>query len=134
MLREHLHPERHARPVALRAHRGHPIDIPAMIAAVGLPIMKPPTIDAERIKPRLEKAVFGFGFINPMLALPQIYNIYVSHHVAGLSTVTIGSALIMSLLWTAYGVLGRQTVLWTTNAVWVVLNGAALAGVATLSG
>jgi uncharacterized protein with PQ loop repeat len=92
------------------------------------------TVDAERIKPRVEKAVFGFGFINPMLALPQIYNIYVTHHVAGLSTITVGSAFVMSLLWTAYGLLGRQTVVWATNAVWVVLNGATLSGVAMLSG
>jgi uncharacterized protein with PQ loop repeat len=90
-------------------------------------------VDAQAIKPQLEKAVFGFGLINPVLALPQLYNIYVFKHVAGLSLITTASALIMALLWTAYGALGRQTVVWATSAVWVVVHGATLAGVAILS-
>lgn len=89
-----------------------------------------PRLDAERVKPGVERALYGFGFINPMMAAPQLYNIYVSHHVSGLSSITIGSGLIMALLWTIYGMLGRQTVLWTTSAVWVLVHGVTLFGIA----
>lgn len=92
-----------------------------------------PRIDHERVKPRVEQALFGFGFINPMMALPQLYNIFVSHHVSGLSWITIGSGLIMALLWTIYGLLGRQTVLWSTSAVWVLVHGVTLVGIAKFS-
>jgi uncharacterized protein with PQ loop repeat len=91
------------------------------------------SVDIERVKPRVERAVFGFGFINPVLSLPQLYNIFVYKHVAGLSLITIAAALIMSILWTAYGLLGRQTVLWSTSAVWVLINSATLLGVAHFS-
>ncbi|MDP2183155.1 MAG: PQ-loop repeat-containing protein [Actinomycetota bacterium] len=91
---------------------------------------RPTRVDVESIKPRVEQAVFGFGFLNPMLALPQIYNIFALKHVAGLSLITIAAALVMSLLWVAYGALSKQLVVWATSAVWVILNGATLIGVA----
>jgi uncharacterized protein with PQ loop repeat len=92
-----------------------------------------PIVERDRMKPRLERAVFGFGFVNPMLSLPQLYNVLVLKHVAGLSAITIGSALLMSVLWTLYGLLGKQRVVWTTNAVWVVLNGVTLIGITILA-
>ena len=133
MLRERLLTPRNTRRVAPRTPRMVAIDTTRMKAAVDASRAVLPSVDVERIKPRLERAVFGFGFVNPMLALPQIYNIFVFKHVAGLSLITIASALLMSLLWTAYGVLRRQTVVWATSAVWVILNGATLAGVAMFS-
>ncbi len=87
----------------------------------------------EQIKPHLEKAVFGFGIINPLMALPQLHLIWVQHHVGGLSVLTIGAALVMSVLWTAYGFIGRQTVLWVTSAAWVAMNGLTLLGVAVFA-
>ncbi len=90
-------------------------------------------VTTEQIKPHLEKAVFGFGIINPITALPQLHNIWFLHQISGLSVVTIGAALVMSMLWTAYGLMGRQTVLWVTSAAWVAMNGATLIGVAVLS-
>lgn len=90
-------------------------------------------VDVESIKPRVEQAVFGFGFLNPMLALPQIYNVFALKHVAGLSLITIAAALVMSLLWVAYGALSKQLVVWATSAIWVVLNGATLVGVMMFS-
>ncbi len=77
--------------------------------------------------------MFGFGFVNPMLSLPQLYNVLVLKHVGGLSAITIASALLMSVLWTLYGMLGKQPVVWATNAVWVVLNGVTLIGVTVLA-
>ena len=84
----------------------------------------------EQIKPHLEKAVFGFGIVNPIMAIPQLYNIWGQHHVSGLSLITVGAALVMSMLWTAYGLVDRQTVVWATSALWVGMNGLTLLGVA----
>jgi len=84
----------------------------------------------EHIKPHLEKAVFGYGLINPMLAIPQLYQVWGLQHVSGLSAITVGSALLMSALWTAYGLVGKQTVVWSTSILWVFMNGATLLGVA----
>lgn len=88
---------------------------------------------AQQIKPHLEKAVFGFGIINPITALPQLHNIWFQHQVSGLSAITIGAALLMAVLWTAYGAISKQTVLWVTSVAWVGVHGATLLGIAVLS-
>ncbi len=83
----------------------------------------------DEIMPHLERAIFGLGMVNPLTAIPQLYQIWGMHAVGGLSLVTVGAALAMSVLWTAYGALTRQTALWATSAVWIGMNGATVAGV-----
>ncbi len=85
------------------------------------------------IMPHLERAVFSLGMINPLTAIPQLYQIWGMHAVGGLSLITVGAALAMSVLWTAYGALTRQTALWATSAVWIGMNGATIAGVIVYS-
>lgn len=133
MLRiSHHTPTRPVRRGARRAVHA-PLDLARVKAAVEFSRVVQPIVDPDRMRPRVERAVFGFGFVNPMLSLPQIYNIYVLNHVSGISAITVASALLMSMLWTAYGALGRQTVVWATNAVWVVVNGVTLVGVTVLA-
>ncbi len=92
-------------------------------------IHRPSSAELEELKPRVERAVFSWGLINPLLALPQVANIYVHGHVGGLSPVTISAALLMSLLLTAHGALTRQTAIWVTSTIWVVLDTAMLTGI-----
>lgn len=88
---------------------------------------------AEEILPLVERAVFGVGLVNPLTAIPQLYQIWGHHAVGGLSLVTVGAALLMSVLWTTYGALTRQTALWATSALWIGMNGATVAGVVVYS-
>lgn len=81
----------------------------------------------------VERAVFGVGLINPLTAVPQLYQIWGLHAVGGLSLVTVGAALLMSVLWTTYGVLTRQTALWSTSVLWIGMNGATVVGVVVYS-
>lgn len=83
----------------------------------------------EIAKKNLERAVTLFGLVSPMTAAPQLYQIWAQHQVGGLSSVTVGSALFMSLLWTTYGLLNRQAPIWMVNGVWAGLNGATLVGI-----
>jgi uncharacterized protein with PQ loop repeat len=85
------------------------------------------------IMPLLERAVFGVGMINPLTAIPQLYQIWGMHAVGGLSLFTVSAALLMSVLWTVYGALTRQTALWATSLVWIGMNGATVAGVIAYS-
>ena len=88
---------------------------------------------AEQIRPLFERLVFVLGMINPLTAVPQLYQIFGTHSVGGLSLVTVGAALIMSVLWTAYGAMTRQPALWATNSAWIGMNGATAAGVIVFS-
>jgi uncharacterized protein with PQ loop repeat len=94
-------------------------------------ILRPRTKD--ELLPMLERAVFGVGMINPLTAIPQLYQIWGLHAVGGLSLFTVSAALLMSVLWTAYGALTRQTALWATSLVWIGMNGATVAGVVVFS-
>ena len=93
------------------------------------PGMRPQRINRDRLAPQVERAVFGWGLVNPILSLPQLHNIYVFKHVAGFSVVSVSAALLMAALWTTHGILGRQTVVWVTSSVWVGLNAVTLVGV-----
>lgn len=90
-------------------------------------ILRPRTRD--EILPLIERAVFAVGMVNPLTAIPQLYQIWGLQAVGGLSLFTITAALLMSVLWTAYGALTRQTALWATSTVWIGMNGATVAGV-----
>lgn len=91
-----------------------------------------PRTHAE-IMPLLEKLIFGLGMVNPLTAIPQLYQIWGLNAVGGLSLVTVGAALVMSVLWTAYGAMTRQTVVWATSVLWVGMNTATVLGVAVHS-
>ncbi len=80
-------------------------------------------------KPHLEKAVFGFGMLNPVLALPQVYKVWVLNAAGGFSLVTLGAALIMAFLMTAWGFLEQSMALWIPSFVWIVINLALIVGV-----
>ena len=80
-------------------------------------------------RPHLEKALFGFGMVNPVLALPQIYNVWALGSVGGLSLITLSAALIMSFLMTAWGIIERSLALWVPAVVWVAINLALIVGV-----
>lgn len=80
-------------------------------------------------KPHLEKAVFGFGIVNPVLALPQVYKVWVLDSTGGFSLITLGAALIMALLMTAWGFLEQSMALWAPSFIWIAINFALIVGV-----
>lgn len=88
---------------------------------------------AEQLRPLFERLVFTLGMLNPLTAVPQLYQIFGTQSVGGLSLFTVGAALLMSVLWTAYGAVSRQPALWATNSVWIGMNGATVAGVIAYS-
>lgn len=102
-----------------------------VLRAATIHLFRPRTRD--EILPFLERAVFGVGMVNPLTAIPQLYQIWGMHAVGGLSLFTISAALIMSVLWTAYGAVTRQTALWASSALWIGMNGATVAGVIVYS-
>jgi hypothetical protein len=76
----------------------------------------------------MERAVFSFGLLNPVAALPQAYNVWVLGQTSGFSRVSVGSALGMALLWVGYGFVNRKRAVWVINGVWATYDAAMLAG------
>lgn len=85
--------------------------------------------DRTTLRAHYEKTLVGMGLLTPTSAAPQLYNVWVLKHVAGLSPVTTGAALVMSTMWTAYGLIERRRALWAVNGVWMLLNAVTLVGV-----
>jgi uncharacterized protein with PQ loop repeat len=83
----------------------------------------------KRTKDRFEKTLVGVGLVTPTSAAPQLYNIWILKHTAGLSPVTTGVALMMSTMWTMYGLMEKRRAVWAVNGVWVFLNAVTLVGV-----
>ena len=87
----------------------------------------------QQMRPHVEKAVFGFGMLNPVLAVPQILTVWQTEKVAGLSSVTVSSGLLMATLMTLYGLLERSRALWMPSAVWVTIHASILVGIVKFS-
>lgn len=83
----------------------------------------------QQIRPHVEKAVFGFGMVNPVMAVPQVLTVWETHRVSGLSPVTVTSGLVMAVLMTTYGAVQRSRALWMPSAVWVTIHSTILAGI-----
>lgn len=85
------------------------------------------------VKPHVEKAVFGFGMVNPVLALPQVYKVWASGSVGGLSLITLSAALTMAFLMTTWGLFEGSIALWAPSLIWVGINLALIVGVLRIS-
>lgn len=82
----------------------------------------------EAIRPHVDRAVLGLGFIYPMAALPQVYNVWFLQRTAGFSEITYAVATCVAFMWIAYGRLHRQRAVWMVNSLSLAMNGAMILG------
>ena len=84
-------------------------------------------------RPHVQKAVLGFGLLNPVFALPQVYKVWALGSVGGLSLITLSGALTMACLMTTWGIIERSATLWGPSSVWIVIDLILVIGVLRLS-
>lgn len=80
------------------------------------------------LKPHVNRLVLAIGMLYPLATMPQIYNVWVLHRTGGLSEVTYAAGLLMALLWTAWGLLHHERMVWSLNLLWVGVHATMIAG------
>lgn len=84
----------------------------------------------SRAKPNkaLDKAVLFVAITEPLMTLPQIFQIYHSHS-KGVSVLTWAMYLVASVVWLIYGIKTRNKPIIITDTLWVIVEAAVVVGI-----
>lgn len=102
---------------------------PAQVALIGPRAAQMTENVAVVIEPHVDRMVMLLGVIYPLATAPQLYNVWALNRTDGLSGVTSVIGLIVSIIWTIYGLLHRQKPIWVANLVWIGVHTAMAAGI-----
>jgi uncharacterized protein with PQ loop repeat len=80
---------------------------------------------------KINAIVLAMGVVEPLFTLPQAYNIWVKHEVAGVSLVTWIFFTIAAIVWCFYGITINSRPLIISYALYTVFNGIVLIGLLT---
>lgn len=73
--------------------------------------------------------IIVIGIISPLLALPQIIQIWVNRDAGGVSFITWGGLTITSIFWIIYGCLHKETPIIVAYVLSAIVNAAVALGV-----
>ena len=71
---------------------------------------------------RIEKVAYVAALAGPLSSVPQLWEIWMDRHAAGVSLVTWTLFLVTSTVWLFYGLSKRDRPLIISNALWVVFE------------
>ncbi|MBI4193123.1 MAG: hypothetical protein HY536_00670 [Candidatus Colwellbacteria bacterium] len=74
------------------------------------------------LKRNIDRLVYIAGIAGPVMALPQLWTIWVHKNVAGLSLFTWASFAGLSAVWLLYGILHDEKPIILAQLLWVVLH------------
>lgn len=67
--------------------------------------------------------------VHPLSAVPQVYQIYSTHNVAGISLLTWFSFMLLGLVFLFYGILHNIKPFIVTQVLWFIVDGLVVLGV-----
>ena len=70
----------------------------------------------------LDRLVLVVGVIGPLVTVPQILKIYVTHDASGISLVSWGMWALLDIPWILYGIAHREPPIVITYTLYCILN------------
>jgi uncharacterized protein with PQ loop repeat len=83
----------------------------------------------EKLKRYFDRTMFVIGSCAPLALLPQVSQVYVEHHVAGLSIITWCLLGIINTLWAIYGFLHKEKPILIANVGMAFLDFSIVVGI-----
>lgn len=83
----------------------------------------------EAFRRLLDRLMVFIAIAGPLAALPQVYDVYTTHNVGGLSMITWVLWFLFSCVWGVYGFIHRETPIVIANALSAVLQGTIIAAI-----
>lgn len=77
----------------------------------------------------IKRSVLIVAIVEPIMTLPQIYEVWVNHQTAGVSLLTWGMYIVAAFIWLLYGLQLRDKPLVISSFLWVVTEAAVVTGV-----
>jgi uncharacterized protein with PQ loop repeat len=77
----------------------------------------------------IDRLMTGAAVIHPLTAVPQVYDIYTTHDVAGVSLLTWLSFMVLGLIFLAYGIVHHIRPFILTQMLWFAVDFLVVIGV-----
>ncbi len=81
----------------------------------------------------IDKIIYPIAFISPIMAIPQIYNIWVLKEFEGVSLITWTAYFIVSCFWLYYGYVHKNKPILLTYICFIFLEGSIVLGLLLFS-
>ncbi len=83
----------------------------------------------DRRKRIVDALVYVAGILGPLMAIPQLMDIFIGKNVAGLSLLTWSLWAFLNIFWILYGILHKERPIIITYIMWLVVNLAIVIGI-----
>ena len=77
----------------------------------------------------LDSLVFIVALFGVVMTIPQVAEIWLLHNASGVSLISWASYTVASSFWVVYGVVHREKVVLSINALYTVLNALVVVGI-----
>ena len=90
---------------------------------------------SKKTKPKLiDRLIYVAAIVEPVVAIPQVYQIFHGRTAAGISISTWAGYDVLSLVWLWYGFAHKEKVIIFYQSSWLVLQSVILIGAALYGG
>lgn len=77
----------------------------------------------------IRRAVLIVAIAEPLMTIPQIYEVWVNHQKAGVSLLTWAMYVVAAFIWLLYGLQLKDKPLIVSSSLWILTEAAVVAGV-----
>lgn len=86
----------------------------------------------DRLKRSMDKFIYFIGVLGPIMALPQLIEIWVYGNSAGVSALSWGAFGVIAFFWCVYGVLHRNRPIIISQVLWMLFDVLIVIGIFTV--
>lgn len=83
----------------------------------------------SKLKQAVDKSIYAFAMLGPVMTLPQIYNVWVGRDASGLSLVSWTAYTLVAVFWVFYGMLHRDKPIVVVNFCSILVNAVVVLGI-----
>ncbi len=77
----------------------------------------------------IDSIAYVSGVIAPLMALPQLYGIWIQKNVSGVSALSWGSFAFFNLIFIAYGLINKEKLIIFSNIIWFFIQSFIVIGI-----
>ena len=77
--------------------------------------------------------IYLVAVLGPLVAIPQIWKIWIEKSAVGVSVFTWGAFIVGSFIWLIYGAIHKEKPIIVTNILWIIMEALVIGGIVVYS-